>query len=97
MDKFKKLLELCKCGVYLAVNEYRDSHRTVEQGLDDLAEQECPPEISDEVRAGILNSGNIIDLQFYPDTPIGSYTIIHYDFDKAVEQALECLAQRRKA
>lgn len=43
------------------------------------------------MRAGILSSGNIVDLQFYPDTPIGSYQIVHYDLDKALQLALEFL------
>ena len=91
MDKLKQLLAGCKCGVFLTVNEHLDYCETAQQRLDWLAERECPPDISEEVRAGILASDNIIELQFYPDTPIGSYTIVHFDLDAALDEALACL------
>lgn len=91
MDKLKQLLERCKCGVFLTVNEHRDYYETPEQRLDWYAAGECPPDMPDDVRAGILATGNIVDLQFYPQTPIGSYQIVHYDLDAALEQALECV------
>ncbi len=91
MDKLKTLLDRCKCGVFLAVNEHRNYYETPADRLAWYAELECQPEISDDVAAGILSSGNIVDLQFYPDTPIGSYQIVHYDLDKALQLALEFL------
>lgn len=90
-EALKTLLGRCKCGVFLTVNEHRDYYETPQQCLERHAELECPPEISDEVRAGILSSGNIVDLHFYPDTPIGGYHIVHHDLDEALRLALECL------
>lgn len=90
-DKLKELLARCKCGVYLTVNEHRDYYDTPEQRLDELQSRECPPEISDEVRSGILSSGNIVELQFYPNTPVVFYVIVHHDVDEALRLALQCL------
>lgn len=90
-DSLKKLLEHCKCGVFLVINEHRDYYETPAERLDWYASQECPPNISADVRAGILNSGTIVDLTFYPDTPIGSYQIVHHDLDEALTQALACI------
>ena len=42
-------------------------------------------------RAGILATGNVVELQFYPDTPIGSYHIVHHDLDETLRLALECI------
>jgi len=91
MDALKTLLARCKCGVYLTVNEHRDSYDTPEQWLDELGGRECPPEISEEVRAGILSGGNIVELQFYPDSPVGFYVIVHHDLDEALRLALKCV------
>lgn len=88
-DALKALLARCKCGVYLTVNEHRDYYDTPAQRLEELDTRECPPHISDEVRAGILSSGNIVELQFYPDTPVGFYVIVHHDLDEALRLALE--------
>lgn len=90
-DKLTQLLARCKCGVFLTVNEHRDCYESPEQRLEWYADLECPPTISDDVRAGILSSGNIVDLHFYPDTPIGSYHVVHFELDAALDQALACL------
>lgn len=91
MDKLKILLERCKCGVYLTINEHRDYYEGPSARLDWYAGLECSPEIAPEVRGAILLSNNIVDLQFYPDTPVGSYHIVHHDLDSALDEALACL------
>ena len=91
MTDIERLLARCKCGVYLTVNEHRDDYRSPAEWLDSYASLECPPDISDEVRAGILSSGNIVDLHFYPDTPIGSYHLVDFDVASALRRALALL------
>lgn len=90
MDGFKRLLARCKCGVFLIVNEHRNYYETAAQKLDELAAMECPPEIDEAVRRVMIETDTIVSLQFYPDTPIGSYSIYHYDVDAAIEQAMRC-------
>lgn len=90
-DKLAQLLARCKCGVYLLVNAHRDVYETAAQTLDDIQASGCAPSMSEELRARILSTDNIVDLQFYPDTPIGSYRIIDADLDLALDRALECL------
>ncbi len=92
MDKFKELLAKCKCGVGLAVNEHRDYYKSVEDQLEEWKRWECPPEYTDEVRDAMIKSDTIVDIIFYPDTPIGNYRIIHHDLDQALDEALACIA-----
>lgn len=40
----------------------------------------------------IAETNTIVELQFYPDTPIGSYSVIHHDLDAALDEALACLS-----
>ncbi len=91
MDKLKELLSRCKCGVFLTVNEHRDYYQSVAQRLADLSERECPPTYTDDVRDGMIKADTIIEVQFYPDTPIGSYVVLHHDLDAALDEALACL------
>ncbi len=91
MDKLMILLWRCKCGVHLTINEHRDYYEGPTERLEWYAKLESPPEIAPEVRGAILLSNNIVDLQFYPDTPIGSYHIVHHDLDAALDEALACL------
>lgn len=88
-DKLKTLLKRCKCGVFLTVNEHRDYYESARERLDYYFE--CPPAVAPEVRAKMIESDTIIDLQFYPDTPVGSYQILHHDLDAALDEALACL------
>lgn len=92
MDKLKELLARCKCGVFLTVNEHRDYYNTAAQALDEAKGHECPPEIEPDVEARMVETNTIVRLQFYPDTPIGSYEIWHYDIDAALDMALNCFA-----
>ena len=91
MDKLKTLLARCKCGLFLTVNEHRDSYDSAEETLDDARGYECPPNISDDVRAVMIETDTIIRLQFYPDTPISSYEVWHHDLDAALDAALGCI------
>ena len=91
MDKLKTLLNRCKCGVFVTVNQHRDYYQSVDQALDDLAGMESPPEIPADIRAEMVRKDTIVEVQFYPDTPIGFYLIYHYDIDLALDEALACL------
>lgn len=90
MDKLKDLMSRCKCGVFVTVNEHRDYYVTAEQSLEEMAGYECPPEITDEVRQKMIDTDTIINVHFYPDTPISSYDIYHHDLDAALDEALGC-------
>lgn len=85
-DKIQRLLARCKCGVHLTVNEHRDSYLPAGEFLDDL--ESLGFAVQPEVRAGIIETDTIIDLHFYPDTPVGFYKILHYDLDAALDEAL---------
>lgn len=90
-EKLQALLNRCKASIHIVVNEHRLYYLSAQERLGELSSYECPPEISDEVRAEIVRTDTIIDLQFYPDTPIGSYSIVHHSLDAALDDALECL------
>ena len=95
MDKMKALVALCKCGVYLTVNEHRDYYQTAAQAIEEAEGLECPPEIEPAVKARMIEMDAIVRLQFYPDTPNGFYSIWHYDLDAALDAALACLTPSR--
>lgn len=90
-DKLQRLLARCKHSVSIEVNEHRDMYDSAEKTLDDLACLECPPRITDEVRAQIIATDTIVDMHVYPDTAIGSYHIVHHDIDAALDIALACV------
>lgn len=90
-EKLKKIFGRCKCGVYLTVNQHRDYYQTAEQKLKELDMLDATSDIDPEVRRIMIETNTIVDLQFYPDTPVGSYSVYHYDVDAAINEALKCL------
>lgn len=94
MDKLKELLKRCAAGVHINVNDHRNVYQSAADWLEERKGFECPPEIDDDVRAKIIETDTIIDIVFYPDTPIGSYNIVHYDLDAALDECLACFVDR---
>lgn len=92
MDKIEKLLSGCKCGVYISVNGHRDSYKSIREKLEDIPPDDLE-EISEEIKAKMIETDTLVNIHFYPDTPIGFYSIYHWDLEKALDMALECLEE----
>lgn len=91
MNKLNTLISNCKCGVYLSVNEHRDYYETVEEHFKSHPYIEDLEDIDKDVYDRMKESNTIIELQYYSDTPVGSYKVYHYDLDLAVDEALASL------
>ena len=92
-DKLTLLLERCKCGVYITVNEHRDIYQSAADKLAELRDHEPDGdlEIEKDIEVKMVELNTIINIHFYPDTPIGFYSLYHYDMNMALCQALEIL------
>jgi hypothetical protein len=88
MDKLKELMRRCKCGVYVTVNLHRDNYETAEQALTDRIDGRV---VEAAIRAKMIETDTIIEVQFYPETPISFYWVMHYDLDAALDHALACI------
>lgn len=73
MTEFEELVALCKAGVMLCANDHKLNYQSVEDYFSDcrFANEELPPEVMREMVA----TDTVYCLQFYPDTPIGSYAL----------------------
>lgn len=90
MDYLGEILKRCKCGIHITVNEHRDYYESVEQHLENLesfGDLEIPP----DVRQKMIGLNTVVQVQFYPDTPIGFYRIFHYDLPTALRLSAELL------
>jgi len=92
MNKLARLSSLCKCEVSLIINEHKVYYQTAKYWIDEqvLGGKYVAPHI----KAGCIAEDNTVLLSFYPDTPIGSYTVIHYDLEAALDEALEIMDHR---
>lgn len=92
MDKLSKLASLCNGSVEININIHRVLYESVETYFRSI---ECYNKLIEEIGLDIYEKmkelDTIVDLQFYPSTPIGSYTIYHYSIDKALDKALSIM------
>lgn len=91
MDKLKELISRCKCGVIVTVNDHRNIYENLEQWLVDNRVDSGIP-MGSEVWQKMIELDTVINVQFYPNTPVGFYDIYHYDLDAALDQALNCFS-----
>jgi hypothetical protein len=87
MGDLDQLVSLCKCGVFVSVNEHRDYYESVSEFLEGHDAGDIPT----DVRLKMIERNAVVQVQFYPNTPIGSYVIFDYDLDRALKRALEIL------
>lgn len=92
MNKFQELVDLCKGSVMVWANDYQSCYETIEENM-----EEFRSEISDEIWAKIIETKRVYRIQAYPVTPIGFEMVFHYDFDLAVEEALNLVKRYTKS
>ena len=84
-DTINRLIKRCKAGIYIVVNEHKNFYESIE----DYIKQN--PDIIGVIREGMIKYDSFIQITFYPDNPIGQYTIYHYDYDMALKEVTEIL------
>lgn len=87
-NKLKELINKTKGSITLEINSHKDCYETVEEYLKGYPHDKFIDDIKQEVYDKMVETDTIIELQVYPDTPIGFYKIYHYDLDKILEIAL---------
>ena len=83
MNKLQDLINKCKCSVSVEVNPNKDFYEGIESYL-----ESNNLEVDLDVLNKMIEIDRMIIISFYPDTPIGFYTIVHYDLDKALDECL---------
>jgi hypothetical protein len=95
IDKVKKLMVGCKCGVYISVNEHKDYYESAKQYIAKAIENIYYPEDTDQITKDKMESmDSIVKIQFYPETPVGFYNVWSYSLDDALDSAISILESR---
>ena len=64
-----------KCGLFLTHNEHKDYYETVATQVEDGRIEE-DHWVSEEEKQKAIDTDEMWELQWYPDTPIGSHTLV---------------------
>ena len=90
-EQFLAILKRCKAGVYLTINQHRDYYQDVQTFL---SEEEV--DIEQDILKKMIETDTVVRFQFYPDTPIGSYTLWHFEVEQCIANAWETLQEDDK-
>ena len=95
LDKLSQIASLCKASVTVYINKHRDHYQTLNKYLSDYASLNPDDfnDISDDVLSKMVELNNIIEIYAFPDSPVGSYHVMHYDLDLAMDAMLIALKQ----
>lgn len=90
----RELIDLCEGEVMLSVNSHKSSYESVE----DHIERErlwADVHISDDVEHKMVELDTFVHLTVYPDTPIGFYSVYHYDVGIVIEEVVKMVKEGR--
>ena len=91
MDKIAWMQENC-CAVYITVN----GHRTLYQKPSEHLPPSLMGDVPDDVLATMDRLDRIVQVQVYPDTPVGSHVAFHHDLDQAVDEVYQAIMAERR-
>lgn len=89
MKTLQELAERCKGDVHLTINDHRSNHISVKEYLDRILPDDLEHFMPEAQKA--IDKDFLVDLQFYPDTTVGFYKVIHHDVQEAIEAAHKLL------
>jgi hypothetical protein len=80
-------------GLYLTHNDHKAAYETVESRLSCFDSGD--DWVNEEQKKKALEKQEYWQLQWYPDTPISSYSLLAYDLDVLLEEALKVAKGKR--
>ena len=96
MERFKQLVSLCKASVEISVNNHRDYYQSVKSYIEDAnSANDLFDDLDLKVYDEMIRRNTIVEIQAYPDTPIGFYKVYHYDIDIAMDEIIEAIKNKK--
>ena len=74
-----------KASLHITHNDHTTNYESVKDYLDN----EWFNDESEEIKKSCIDANEIWELQWYPDTPIGSYRVIGATLESCIKQAKE--------
>jgi hypothetical protein len=86
MKDMLQLFNACKCAVHITCNQHKNYYESVEQYMEDN-KADC----AEDVLSEMIKRDTVIEIQYYPITPVGFNIIYHYDLETALKAAIESI------
>ena len=86
MKTLEELQKLCAASVTLSINKHRDYHESVETHLNNLSSLLDGLETEQSEIDKMITTNTVVELQFYPRSPGGSYILFGASIDYVLSQ-----------
>lgn len=98
LNKLDNLARLCKASVHVTYNEHTTNYESVEEYVrwritspGGNFEEEKPEDLDK-----MIKDNKVVEVQFYPHTPIGHYVLLGYDLEKLLDEAIKIAQEEQK-
>lgn len=90
MTNLDGLISKCKGSVSITFNEHTTNYQTIREYLE---QDYCNlfEDLDSDLKEEIIAKNIIVEVHFYPETPVGFYLVVHHDLETAIELALKCI------
>lgn len=88
MEKLQQLIAASKYGLNISINPHKGVYQTIEEYLENPFKQD---DVSYSDVMDMEMMGSLIEIQSYPDSPIGFQMIYHWNLEKAIDIAIEAI------
>jgi hypothetical protein len=78
-----------KAGLYLTHNQHKDYYETVEEHVNEYANISKDDFVSEEDYQKCVETNELWELQWYPETPIGSHKVNGSSLEIVLQKAME--------
>ena len=78
-----------KAGLYLTHNQHKDYYETVSVRIEEGAGPDVNNFVSHEDMQECIDTDELWELQWYPETPIGFYTVCGSSLEIVLKRAME--------
>ena len=87
MNNLNELAKLCKCSILIEINNHKLSYTNIEDYLKNSTNV-YEDNVENVIIEKIIKNDSIVELQVYPDNPVGFYHCYHYDIDIAIDSMI---------
>lgn len=89
-ELLEQIMKKCAAGFTLSVNPHRVSYESIE---DYLIHEDFDFTNNSKIFEQMLSHNTLVEVQAYPATPIGFYSVYHYDIRRAIEETYKLLLE----
>ena len=99
MNTLEDVVKHCRAAVHLTINDHTTGYQSVADYVIEISgrDNDYFSDVSPEEKQEMIAANTVVELQFYPRTPIGFYRIYGSTIQSVVDKAMSILLSTETA